>query len=111
MKFSIPPQFIIILVNGITSLIEGLLGLRIILKLFGASTTAPFTRWVYETTDPLLTPFSGMFPAPKLTSGFLIEFSALFAIVIYTVIGYLAAEIIESLINYGRQKQKEDKNE
>lgn len=111
MKFSIPPQFIVILVNGVTSLIEGILGLRIILKLFDASTIAPFVRWVYETTDPLLTPFSGMFPAPKLTGGFIIEFSALFAITIYAVIGYLAAEIVESLINYGRQKQKEDKNE
>ena len=111
MKFSIPPQFIVILVNGVTSLIEGVLGLRLVLKLFSASITAPFVRWVYETTDPLLTPFSGMFPAPKLTGGFVIEFSALFAFIIFAVVGYLAAEIIESLINYGRPKQKEDKDE
>ena len=106
MKLSIPPQFIVILVNGVTSLIEGVLGLRIILKLFGSSTIAPFVRWIYETTDQLLTPFSGMFPAPKLTGGFVIEFSSLFALIVYSVIGYLAAEIIKSLINYGKQEPK-----
>lgn len=106
MKFSIAPQLIVILVNGATSLIEGTLSLRIVLKLFGASVTAPFVHWIYETTNPLLSPFSGMFPAPKITGGFVIEFSTLFALIIYATIGYLAAEIIESLINYGKQKPK-----
>ena len=101
-----PPKLIAILINLVTGLIEGLLGLRIILKLFGASTVAPFVRWMYETTDSLLTPFSGMFPAPKLTDGFLIEFSVLFALIIYATIGYLAVEILETLINYGQQKPK-----
>lgn len=111
MKFFLPSQLIVILINGVTCLIEGVLGLRIILKLFNASTIAPFVNWVYETTDPLLTPFSGMFPAPKITGGFVIEFSALFAITIYAMIGYLVAEIIGSLVTYGRQKQKRGKDE
>ena len=106
-----PPRLIAILINLITGLIEGLLGLRIILKLFGASTAAPFVRWVFETTQPLLAPFIGMFPSPKLPEGFVIEFSALFALMVYTFIGYLATELLETLIYYGSQREKSDKKD
>lgn len=101
------PGLIVGLINFITSLIEGLLGLRILLKLFGASTTAPFVSWVYETTHPLLAPFIGMFPSPKLPEGLVIEFSALFALMVYAFIGYLAIELIETLIYFGSQREKD----
>ena len=106
-----PPKLIAVLINLVTSLIEGLLGLRIILKLFGASTAAPFVRWVYETTQSLLAPFIGMFPSPKLPEGFVIEFSVLFALMVYAFIGYLATELLETLIYYGSQREKSDKND
>ena len=106
-----PPKLIAVLINLVTSLIEGLLGLRIILKLFGASTAAPFVRWVFETTQPLLAPFIGMFPSPKLPEGFVIEFSVLFAFMVYTFIGYLATELLETLIYYGSQREKSDKKD
>jgi uncharacterized protein YggT (Ycf19 family) len=99
-----PPRLIAVLINLISSLTQGLLGLRIILKLFGASTTAPFVRWAYETTQPLLAPFIGMFPSPKLPDGFIIEFSALFALMIYSFIGYLATELLDTLIYYSNQR-------
>ena len=106
-----PPRLIAILINLITGLIEGLLGLRIILKLFGASMSAPFVRWVYETTQPLLTPFIGMFPSPKLLEVFIIEFSALFALMVYIFIGYLATELLETLIYYDSQRERNDKKD
>ena len=106
-----PPKLIAVLINLVTSLIEGLLGLRIILKLFGASTAAPFVRWVYETTQSLLAPFIGMFPSPKLPEGFVIEFSVLFALMVYAFIGYLATELLETLIYYGSQREKSDKKD
>jgi len=106
-----PPKLIAVLINLVTSLVEGLLGLRIILKLFGASTAAPFVRWVYETTAPLITPFTGMFPSPKLPEGFVIEFSVLFALMVYVFIGYLATELLETLIYYGGQREKSDKKD
>src|SRR3989338_9471070 len=101
MKMTKPPQLIALLINIVTNLVEGLLGLRIILKLFGASTVAPFVRWIYETTQPLLAPFIGMFPSPKLSEGFVIEFSALFALIVYAFIGFLATELLDTLIYYG----------
>ena len=106
-----PPRLIAVLINLISSLTQGLLGLRIVLKLFGASTVAPFVSWVYETTQPLLAPFIGMFPSPKLPEGFIIEFSALFALMVYSFIGYLATELLETLIYYGSQRNKNDKGD
>lgn len=105
------PKLIAFLVNLVTSLIEGLLGLRIVLKLLGASTVAPFVSWIYETTQPLLTPFAGMFPSPKLPEGFVIEFSALFALVVYAFIGYLITELLETLIYYGGRREKFNKKD
>ena len=97
-----------ILISSITNLIEALLGLRIILKLFGASQSALFVRWVYETTQPLLSPFMGMFPASRLTGGFVIEFSSLFALMISAFIGYVAIEFVETLIYYADRRDKHD---
>lgn len=82
-------KLILWLNDMILGIVEFLIGLRIILKLFGASTAAPFVVWVYNTTDPLLSPFEGMFPSPELEGQFVIEFSALFALLVYAFIGYL----------------------
>ncbi len=76
---------------GIAQLI---LGLRIILKLFGANKTAPFVQWIYETSAPLLYPFEGIFPSAALEGRFVIEFSALFAVIIYSLIGYFLTKLI-----------------
>ena len=92
-----PSEVIISLVNFIVGLVELLLGLRIALKLFGASVVAPFVQWVYETTTPLLAPFAGMFPSPTLTDGFIIEFSALFALMVYAFIGYLLVDVLDTM--------------
>lgn len=106
--YSYIPRLIESLINFVLSVIEGFLGLRILLKLFGASTTAPFVTWMYETTQPLLYPFQGMFPSPKLPEGFIIEFSALFALIAYAFMGYIATEALETLIYYGSRRRKND---
>lgn len=81
-------------IDFLFGLIEGLLGLRVILKLFGANASAPFVNWVYEISKPLLAPFKGAFPAPALQGGFTIEFTALFAMLVYGLIGYLLLELV-----------------
>lgn len=78
----------------IFSIIEVLLGLRIILRLFGANPNTPFVNWVYETTRPLLTPFSGIFPASVIQGGLVIDFTTIFALLIYGIIAYFVTEIL-----------------
>lgn len=85
------------LVRFVIGLVELLISLRIILKLFGASTSAPFVQWVYETSYPLIAPFAGMFPAPQISGLFVIEFSAVFALVVYMFVGYFLTESVATL--------------
>lgn len=104
MKFLSPAQFISGLVSFVTTLVEGLLALRILLKLFGASTAAPFVRWVYETTQPLLNPFSGMFPSPQVSGGFVLEFSSIFALLVYAFVGFVISQALEAMVYFDKKR-------
>lgn len=83
--------------NAVFGVIEFFIGLRVILKLFAANPVAPFVNWVYGTSEPLIAPFQGMFPASQLTGGSIIEFSSLFALLVYAFIAYGIAELIRYL--------------
>ena len=75
------------ILNIILSIIGSFLGLRIILKLFGANDSAEFVDWIYETTIPLIQPFENIFRTVRIDGRFVIEFSTLFAILVYGLIG------------------------
>lgn len=91
-------KYILRLTDTIISIITFLIALRIILKLLAARTTAPFVTWVYETTSPLLSPFEGMFPSSTIPGGFTLEISALFALLVYSFLGFLIQSAILRLI-------------
>jgi hypothetical protein len=76
-------------------LAELILGLRFILKLFGANAGNDFVNWVYETSAAVLDPFRGIFPTQVFKSAFVIEFSTLFAIIIYALMAMLLVYIVE----------------
>lgn len=86
------------LINVVFMIVESMIALRILLKLFAANTSAPFVQWVYQMTQSLIYPFLGIFPSPVLEGGFIIEFSSLFALVVYGVIAYLISELIQELV-------------
>ncbi len=90
-------SYLLTLSNTIISILELLISLRILLKLLGARTAAPFVTWVYETTSPLLAPFEGMFPSSTIPIGSVLEVSALFALIAYALIGVLLESIIIQL--------------
>ena len=103
--------FVHFLSNFVFSVMELLIGIRVFLKLFGGSTTAPFVAWIYETTEPLLAPFAGIFPNPQISGGFILEFSALFALIVYALVGYLANHLISSFISQEvKRVRREGKN-
>lgn len=81
-------------INVILSIVELFLGLRLILKLFGASVGAPFVRWIYNTSDSLLQPFRGMFPSPNLDDFIIIEFSTMFAMIAYALLAWVLVELL-----------------
>lgn len=87
-------RIVIYMINIVIGIAQFILGLRIVLKLFGANVQAPFVRWTFDTSAPLLYPFEGIFPTKALDGTFVIEFSALFAFIIYTLLGYFLTQLV-----------------
>ena len=91
------------LINVFLVIVETSLSLRFILKFFGANSNTPFVKWLYSNTEPLLAPFINIFPAPDIQSQFTIEFTSLFAIIIYMIVGYTILEILDIIFSSARK--------
>jgi hypothetical protein len=67
--------------------------LRILLKVLAANTAVAFTAFVYGVTDVLMGPFRGLLPV--IANGRnVFELSALFALLVYALLGYLLSRLI-----------------
>lgn len=80
---------------------EALLAVRIVLRLIGASAASGFVSWIYNLSQPLVTPFSSIFnqPAatvvgPGATTTSVIDWSAIVALIIIALIGAIIGRII-----------------
>lgn len=87
-------HYLVALVFG---LFELLLGLRLLFKLFAANPDAGFVRWLYQTTAPLVAPFTGIFASPSTDEGLVLEASTLVALIVYALIYFLIIELLELL--------------
>ena len=77
----------------IFAIIVGAIFIRVLLKLLGANTAVAFTHFMYGITDPLLAPFRGLLPT-FVSGRTVLEVSALFAILIYGLIGIALARLL-----------------
>jgi len=83
-------QQVVYLVFGI---IEVLIAIRFLLRLFGADPTAPFSAFILAITAPFVAPFVGVFPNTAV-SGAVFEPASLLAMIVYALIAWLLAKII-----------------
>lgn len=74
-----------------------LLTLAFFLRLFGASTEAEFTQWVYRSVSRIMEPFRGMFPSQELDGESVLDFSLLFAMIIYSILALALHSLVEWL--------------
>ena len=87
---SFKPTQVIWLIAGI---LEGLIALRVIMKILGANPESPIAVLIYGITGLFLTPFNGLINS--LTSGNLIfELSSLVAILFYGLTAWIVEKII-----------------
>lgn len=84
-------------INFFTGLVAVFLGLRIILRLFGANPEVGFVQWVYSSTNSLMQPFRGIFPTETIARDYVIDFSALFALIVYGLLGMALLSLVLSL--------------
>jgi uncharacterized protein YggT (Ycf19 family) len=77
----------------VAALIDTLVGIRFVLKLFAASPLSSFVSLLYAITNPLVAPFRNIFPVSG-TSGFVFEPASLVALVIYPLIALALVSLI-----------------
>jgi uncharacterized protein YggT (Ycf19 family) len=82
----------------ILGILEGVIGLRVSLKLFGANPAAPFAQFIYSLTDPFLFPFFGLTDAPAAGNSVLETYS-LIAMFVYLLLTWTVLKVI-GLIAY-----------
>lgn len=82
-------QFIWLLVG----LIEGLIGLRIVLRLIAANPENPFAQFIYSLSSLFLLPFFGLTGSPG-TNGMVLEIPSIIAMLVYLLIGWALVKII-----------------
>lgn len=93
-----PGVFVARIINTIVGIVETLLALRLVLVLLGASPTAAFVAWLYAVTDALAAPFTGAFPNWYI-AGFVVDFSILFAMLGYAIIGWLLVRLVSFIFS------------
>jgi len=73
--------------------LNGLIGLRFLLKLMAANPVNPFASLIYFVTSPFLWMFQGLTRTPSF-EGIEIEFFSLIAIVVYSLIGWVIIQLM-----------------
>lgn len=91
------------LISLFVGLAEICLALRVIFRLFNAN-NVHFVEWVYNTSNQLLEPFRGIFNTGHVANGHVLDFTALFGIVVYALVGYVLAKVLKSLRHEKHQK-------
>jgi hypothetical protein len=76
--------------------LDALLLIRFALKLLGANPDATFTSFVYGLTEIFVAPFEGVFPVLH-SKGSVLELSTLLAIIVYALIAWLIASLIDAI--------------
>jgi uncharacterized protein YggT (Ycf19 family) len=85
-----------------------LLTLNFLLRLFGANSDNAFVTWVYRSTDRAMQPFRGIFPTKQLgDSSSALDFSVLFAAIVYFVVALLIDIGLRWLTNRLHRQQRE----
>lgn len=95
------------LVNNLTNLVfaifESLLVLRFVFRLFAANSGAPFSSWLYSTTDVIISPFRNIFTSPVIDGKFEFDITALIAIVLYALLFSLIIYLFDLLFGINRE--------
>ncbi len=83
------------LVSFFVGIAEAILGLRVLFRLFNANGANTFVHWIYQTSGVLMDPFRGIFRAQAtLSPGYVLDITALFAMLMYAILGYLLIALL-----------------
>lgn len=76
----------------ILGVVDVLLGLRFLLRLFGANPAAGFTDFIYKATAPLVEPFINVIRSGRIETG-IVEWSTLLAMLVYWLLAWAVVRL------------------
>ena len=88
-------RIIATIINFVIGIIELILALRFLFRLFGALPTSSLVNWVYSTSAPFVEPFVGILPNINFGARSVLELTTLVALIIFGII----AAIINNLFD------------
>jgi len=91
-------------------ILEGLIALRIGLKLIAANPQSPIVALIYGFTDLFLFPFTGMTATPS-AGGMELELSSMFAMLIYALIAWAIESHLGDLLSPARHGRSHYRND
>ena len=83
-----------------------ILTLAFFLLLLNADPDVGFVAWVYRSADRAMEPFRGIFPTETAGNGSVIDFSILFAMIVYGIL----ASLTNALVNFFDRKISEERS-
>ncbi len=81
------------LIGFFFGILEGLIGIRVLLRLIDANPANPFAMLVYNFTALFLAPFNGLVPSPAV-DGMVLEVSSIIAIIVYALVAWALIRLV-----------------
>jgi hypothetical protein len=84
-----------------TGVLEGFIGLRVVLRMMAANPSNPFANFIYSLTNVFLWPFSGLTVQPQ-SGGVVLEISSVIAMMVYLLAAWVLVELLWLIL--GRER-------
>lgn len=81
------------IISLIFSIIIAIVALRFVFRLLGANADNGFVSWIYSISQPLVSPFFGIFGQDASVLSGRFEYESLIALIVYGVIGSILSGI------------------
>lgn len=76
-----------------TGIVEGLIGLRVVLRMMGANPNNSFANFIYTLSDVFVWPFQTLLNNPS-SEGIVLEISSLIAMIVYLLLAWVFVELL-----------------
>jgi hypothetical protein len=89
------------LVWWFTGIVEGLIGLRVVLRMMAANPGNPFANFIYTVSNVFLWPFQTLVNNPG-SEGVVLEVSSIIAMIVYLLLAWVFVELLWLIL--GRER-------
>jgi hypothetical protein len=89
------------LVWWFTGIVEGLIGLRVVLRMIAANPGNPFANFIYTLSNIFLWPFQTLVNNPS-SEGVVLEVSSIIAMIVYLLLAWVFVELLWLML--GRER-------